>query len=131
MSRSRRKALITPRYRTCRDAKRIYHGAYRARVRDRIKREDYDRIEGYRVSYSDSWIWKEFFMYQKSDFAVDTLTRKLKSDYLKYCQGHYTTTEVRAFCEVNGCTKADFMQRLTQSGVMKYRSWLMAHRFGK
>ena len=131
MSRSRRKALITPIYRSCRDAKKIYHGAYRARVRDKIISGNYDSIDGNCISYSDSWMWKDFFMYQKSDFDIDTLTRKLKSDYLNYCQGHHTTSEVRAFCEVNGCTKEEFMQNLNHANILKYRSWLLAHRFGK
>ena len=128
MSRSRRKTLITPYYRTCRYAKRRYHGAYRARERDCIVNGNYDSIDGYRVAFSDSWDWKEYTLYQEADFSIGTLTDKLKFDYWHY---HYPTRDIELFCMVNGFPTSEFMQRLNRASVARYRSWLMAHYFGK
>lgn len=128
MSRSRRKTLITPYYRTCRYAKRLYHGAYRARERDCIVNGNYDCIDGYRIAFSDSWNWKEYSFYLESEFSIGTLTDRLRRDYQQY---QYTTREIDDFCMVNGCPTSEFMQRLTRANVARYRSWLLAHYFGK
>ena len=123
MSRSRRKTMIMSYYRTCRFAKKTYRGSYRARERNKIRAGEFDAIDGYKTKYCDSWDWKAYTLYQKSDFSTARLTKDLLNGCLR--------GSVRVFCEVNGCTETDYVQHLTPYNVMRYRSRLMAHYFGK
>ncbi len=131
MSKSYRKFLIIPLYRSCRFSKKIYHGAYRARVRNKLHSEDFDRIDGYRVRCSDAWDWKEYLLHTRSDFNDDNLARELIQEYHASCLGDEPTYIFQKFCDINHCTKATFMQNLNPLGLRRYRAWLIAKHFGK